>query len=50
VAITGDPLRDMTGDGARGAEDGLGCRLVPLLTEPDIYQIPIPINGPVEVD
>lgn len=50
VSITGDPRRDMTGNGARGTKEGLGCCLVPLLTEQDIHQVPIPINGAVEVD
>src|SRR5215471_6226577 len=50
VSITGDALRDTTRDGARRAEEGFRRGLVARLAQPDIDQIPIPINGPVEVD
>jgi hypothetical protein len=50
VSVTGDPRRDTTGDGACRAEEGLRRRLVSLLTEQDIHQVPIPVNGAVEVD
>ena len=47
VFLTGNPLWDTTGGGACGAQEGLRRRLVPLLTEPDSPQGPIPLNGPV---
>ena len=50
MSVTGDPRRNTTGDGAGGAKERLRCRLVPLLTEQDVDQIPIAINGAVEVD
>ena len=50
MSVTGDPRRDTTGDRARGAKEGLCRRLVPLLTEQDIHQVPLAINGAVEVD
>ena len=50
VSITGDPLRDTTGHRTCGAKEGLCSCLVPFLTEPDIHQIPIPIDRPIEVD
>src|SRR5262249_2731744 len=49
MSITGDALRDATGDRARGAEEGFRPCLVLLLPQRDIDEIPLPINGPVEV-
>ncbi len=43
VTITGDSLRDTTGDGARGPEEFFCCRAVTRLTQQDVYQIPIAI-------
>ena len=43
MAISGDPRWDTTGDGARGPEKSFRRCLVPLLTEQDIDQVPIPI-------
>ncbi len=50
VAITGNSLRDTTGDGAGGAKEGFCRCLIPLLTEQDIHEVPISIDGPVEID
>src|SRR5918992_267035 len=49
MSVTSNPRRDTTGDGACRAEEGFRRRLVPLLTEQNIHQIPIPINGAIEV-
>src|SRR5262245_25974043 len=49
VSVTGDPLRDPTGDGARGPEKSFRRCLVPLLAQQDIDQIPIAIYGTVEI-
>jgi len=50
MSITGNSLRDTTGDGAGGAKEGFCRCLIPLLTEQDIHQIAVPINRAVEVD
>jgi len=42
-SITGNSLRDTTGDGAGGAKEGFCRCLVPLLTEQDIHEVPISI-------
>ena len=47
VSITGDSLRDTTGDGVGGAKEGFCRCLVPLITEQHIEQVPIPIVGRV---
>ena len=43
------PLWHTTGDGPRGAEERLGRRLVALLTQQNVDEVPIAINGPVQV-
>src|SRR5918999_5313828 len=50
VSITGDPRRNTISDGACGAKESLCRRLVPLLTEQNIHQVPITINRAVEID
>jgi hypothetical protein len=50
MSITGDPLRDTTGDRARGPEERFCCGLVALLTEPNVDEIAITVNSAVEVD
>jgi hypothetical protein len=50
MSITGDPLRDTPGDRARGPEESFRRHLVALLTEPNVDEIAITVNGAVEVD
>ena len=50
MPITGDSLRDATGDCARGPEESFCRGLVALLTEPHVDEIAVTINGAVEVD
>jgi len=49
MAITGDPLKDTTGDGARGAKKGFRHRLVTLLAQQDIDKVPRAIDRAVEI-
>ena len=50
MSITGDSLRDTTGDCARRPEERFCRGLVALLTEPNVDEIAVTVNSAVEVD
>jgi hypothetical protein len=50
MSITGDSLRDTTGDHARRSEERFCRCLVALLAKPNIDEIAVTVNGAVEVD
>jgi hypothetical protein len=49
MPIAGDSLGNTSGDSPRGAEEGFRRRLVALLTQQNLDEIPIAINRPVQV-
>jgi hypothetical protein len=49
MAIRGDPLGRHTSHRPGRTEARLGCRKIPRGAQPDIHELAIPINGPVEI-
>jgi len=49
VTIGRNPIRCDTGELERLGEEGLGCSHVPLPAQPAIHQVPIPVDGSVQV-